>query len=100
MRKLSLEEWKDAAEKINSAEKAVSAIGFNFPKSISNKIVTVLHKLGEIKFDMQFRCSEIEHPEMPLEGNLTGLNRCFFSRSWNSVWNRYGTDIFNTSVPF
>lgn len=45
MRKLSLEEWKDAAEKINSAEKAVSAIGFNFPKSISNKIVTVLHKL-------------------------------------------------------
>lgn len=31
---------------------------------------------------------------------MTGLNRCFFSRSWNSVWNRYGTDIFNTSVPF
>lgn len=56
MRKLSLEEWKEVAEKINSAEKAVSAIGFNFPKSISNKIVTVLHKLGEIKFDMQFRC--------------------------------------------
>ena len=55
MRKLSLEEWKDAAEKINSAEKAVSAIGFN------------LHKLGEIKFDMQFRCSEIEYPEMPLD---------------------------------
>lgn len=53
--------------KINSAEKAVSAIGFNFPKSISNKIVTVLHKLGEIKFDMQFRCSEIEYPEMPLD---------------------------------
>lgn len=50
MRKLSLEEWKEVAEKINSAEKAVSAIGFNFPKSISNKIVTVLHKLGEIKF--------------------------------------------------
>ena len=65
MRKLSLEEWKEAAEKINSAEKAVSAIGFNFPKSISNKIVTVLHKLGEIKFDMQFRCSEIEYPEIP-----------------------------------
>ena len=38
MRKLSLEEWKEVAEKINSAEKAVSAIGFNFPKSISNKI--------------------------------------------------------------
>ena len=67
MRKLSLEEWKDAAEKKNSAEKAVSAIGFNFPKSISNKIVTVLHKLGEIKFDMQLRCSEIEYPEMPLD---------------------------------
>ena len=31
------------------------------------KIVTVLHKLGEIKFDMQFRCSEIEYPEMPLD---------------------------------
>ena len=30
MRKLSLEEWKEVAEKINSAEKAVSAIGFNF----------------------------------------------------------------------
>ena len=66
MRKLSLEEWKEVAEKINSAEKAVSAIGFNFPKSISNKIVTVLHKLGEIKFDMQFRCSEIEYLEIPL----------------------------------
>ncbi len=66
MRKLSLDEWKEVAEKINSAEKAVSAIGFNFPKSISNKIVTVLHKLGEIKFDMQFRCSEIEYPEIPL----------------------------------
>lgn len=30
MRKLSLEEWKEVAEKINSAEKAVSAIGLIF----------------------------------------------------------------------
>lgn len=27
------------------------------------------------------------------------LNRCFFSRGWNSVWNRYGIDVFSISVP-
>ena len=26
-------------------------------------------------------------------------NRCFFSRGWNSVWNRYGIDVFSISVP-
>lgn len=67
MKKLSLDEWKDAAEKVNSAKDAVSAIGYYYPKSISNKIVTVLRKLDEIKFDMQFRCSEIEYPELSLD---------------------------------
>jgi hypothetical protein len=33
----------------------------------------------------------VEHPER--------LNRCFFSRGWNSVWNRYGIDVFSISVP-
>ena len=23
----------------------------------------------------------------------------FFSRGWNSVWNRYGIDVFSISVP-
>ena len=32
-------------------------------------------------------------------GQYFRLNRCFFSRGWNSVWNRYGIDVFSISVP-
>jgi hypothetical protein len=26
-------------------------------------------------------------------------NQYFFNRGWNSVWNRYGIDVFSISVP-